>query len=80
MLRHKCLELLDGVEQAPVEGDREAEAEGFDNHCSDACLYAWREAVAYFERERPPPPTREELVRQAEQELEEATLAAVERE
>jgi len=80
VLRHKCLELLDEWSKLPWREDREAEAEGFDNHCSDACLYAWREAVAYFERERPPPPTREELVRQAERELEEATLAAVERE
>jgi hypothetical protein len=27
------------------------EAEGFENHCSDSCLYAWRACVAYGEEE-----------------------------
>jgi hypothetical protein len=50
----------------PWKEDRSAEAEGFDNHCADATLYAWRAACAYHEREAPPPLTPAEQLRAEE--------------
>lgn len=42
--------------ELPWTEDRAKEADGFDNHCADAFLYAWRACVAYHElpEEKPP--------------------------
>lgn len=37
--------------ELPWHEDREKEAGGFDNHCADACLYAWRRTHAYTQKE-----------------------------
>jgi hypothetical protein len=37
--------------ELPWHEDREKESPGFDNHCADACLYAWREAFAYTQKD-----------------------------
>lgn len=42
--------------------DRRKEAGGFDNHCSDATLYAWRACCAFLERE----PTTPKILTQQE--------------
>lgn len=52
--------------ELPWTEERDKEADGFANHCADSCLYAWRAAPAYHEREAPPPKTPEELVRAEE--------------
>jgi hypothetical protein len=36
--------------ELPWHEDREKEAAGFDNHCADACLYAWRRTHAYSQK------------------------------
>lgn len=40
--------------ELPWHEDREKEASGFDNHCADACLYAWRRTHAYSQKPADP--------------------------
>lgn len=47
----ECESLATEWLELPWHEDREREAPGFDNHCADACLYAWREAFAYTQKE-----------------------------
>jgi hypothetical protein len=47
----KCPELLAEWAELPWDEARAKEAPGFENHCSDAALYAWRAANAFGERE-----------------------------
>ncbi len=51
--------------ELPWHEDREKEAPGFDNHCADACLYAWRSTTSYTqpEAEYAEPTTTPEAVR-----------------
>lgn len=65
----KCADLTAEWQELPWTEDHSKEAEGFDNHCADSCLYAWRAANAYHEREAPPPPTRVEMYRAEESAL-----------
>lgn len=43
-----CKPLEDEWLELPWHDAREAEAPGFDNHCADAALYAWRAAWAHY--------------------------------
>jgi hypothetical protein len=42
--------------ELPWDEDRDKEASGFDNHCADACLYAWRRTHAYNQKPLPTEP------------------------
>lgn len=46
-----CEPLVTEWLELPWHEDREKEASGFDNHCADACLYAWRRTHAYSQKE-----------------------------
>jgi hypothetical protein len=55
--------------ELPWHEDRDKEASGFDNHCADACLYAWRRTHAYSQKAREEEPdltTREAVQKQAD--------------
>lgn len=56
----RCAELVAEWQELPWTDDHAKEADGFDNHCADACLYAWRAASAYHEAPPAPKPTAEE--------------------
>tara|TARA_Y100000310_G_scaffold340739_2_gene437562 strand:- start:606 stop:1118 length:513 start_codon:yes stop_codon:yes gene_type:complete len=49
------LDLLEW-DQGQMEKGRYKEAENCENHCCDAALYAWREALHYLHREQVPKP------------------------
>jgi len=51
--------------ELPWHENQEKESPGFDNHCADACLYAWRSTFAYTQQEVGPaePTTTPEAVR-----------------
>lgn len=46
----ECEPLTSEWLELPWHEDREKEASGFDNHCADACLYAWRRTHAYNQK------------------------------
>lgn len=48
-----CEELIDEWSRLPWKLDMTAEADGFDNHCADSCLYGWRAATAFAEEPKP---------------------------
>lgn len=52
IVKNTCQDLIKELAELPWNEDRSAEAEGFDNHCADSCLYGWRAATAYFNKER----------------------------
>lgn len=52
-----CTDLTAEWLELPWKEDHSAESDGFDNHCADATLYAWRAACAYHEREPAPVPS-----------------------
>ena len=56
----RCAELVAEWRELPWTDDHAKEADGFDNHCADACLYAWRAASAYHEAPPAPKPSAEE--------------------
>lgn len=60
--------------ELPWTEDRQREADGFDNHCSDACLYGWRATTAFHNipLEEPPKPGTPEFYNEQERQLEEA--------
>ena len=58
----RCAELVAEWRELPWTEDHAKEAEGFDNHCSDATLYAWRAASAYHEAPPPAPPTHQQAL------------------
>jgi hypothetical protein len=68
----RCAELVAEWRELPWTDDHAKEAEGFDNHCADACLYAWRAASAFHEAPPALPPTPAEAVRAMEEQLIEA--------
>lgn len=78
--RAHCMHLITEWSELPWREDRAAEAEGFDNHAADACLYAWRAAVAYHEAPPAPPPTRAQTVAATEAALWSERETEVERE
>jgi hypothetical protein len=45
-----CEPLVSEWLELPWDEEREKEAPGFDNHCADAMLYAWRAAFAYTQK------------------------------
>lgn len=79
VVRDRCLQLLDEWRDLPWAENRQKEADGFNNHCADATLYAWRATYAFVERPLPPPPTLEEAYRAEETALEEASEEEAER-
>lgn len=74
-----CAELVTEWQELPWTEDRSREADGFDNHAADACLYAWRAACAYHEAPPPPPPTRAEVIAETEERIWEQRAGEVER-
>lgn len=48
VVRATCDQLLDEWKRLPWTEDGSRESDGFDNHCADAVLYAWRTALAHF--------------------------------
>lgn len=56
----RCAELVAEWAELPWTEDHAKEADGFDNHCADATLYAWRAASAYHEAPPPPRPGADE--------------------
>jgi hypothetical protein len=49
VVRSDCQNLLDEYFELPwADEGRSKEAEGFNNHCADATLYAWRSCQAYM--------------------------------
>lgn len=52
VVKATCEQLLAEWAELPWVEDRQKEAEGFANHCSDATLYAWRACCAFTEREQ----------------------------
>lgn len=79
VVRDKCADLLEEWRDLPWAENRQKEADGFNNHCADATLYAWRAAYAFVEQPPPPPKTLEEAYRAEEQALEEASEEEAER-
>jgi hypothetical protein len=79
VLRSKCQQLLDEWRDLPWAENQQKEADGFNNHCADATLYAWRAAHAFVEKPPPPPPTQAEAMRAMEAELEELSEQEAER-
>jgi len=65
--------------ELPWTEDRAKEVEGFDNHASDAALYAWRAASAYHEAPPPPPPTRAQVILETEERMIQQLEESVER-
>lgn len=60
--RGLCDDLTKEWAELPWHEDRTKESPGFENHCSDATLYAWRAANAFFEKaedDGPPLPDKE---------------------
>ena len=47
----ECQPLIDEWLELPWHEERDKEASGFNNHCADACLYAWRRTHAYTQKE-----------------------------
>jgi hypothetical protein len=50
VVRDACQPLTSEWSELPWQDTRDKEADGFDNHCADAMLYAWRAAYAFWER------------------------------
>lgn len=48
VVKGACQPLIDEWLELPWHEEQDREAAGFDNHCADACLYAWRAAWAHF--------------------------------
>lgn len=76
VVRSTCADLTKEWLELPWTEDRSKEAAGFDNHCADAVLYAWRAAFAYLEEPRKPKPSAAER----EEEMEREVVAQHERE
>jgi hypothetical protein len=74
-----CPQLVAEWLELPWTEDHAKEAEGFDNHCADATLYAWRAASAYHEEPVAPLPTRAEVLAQQERDIWEKRAEAIER-
>lgn len=55
VLSPTCPDLLQEWRELPWNDSRTKELEGFHNHASDSCLYAWRAATAYLEATAPLP-------------------------
>lgn len=55
LLMPQCRALAAEWAELPWNDTRTHEAEGFENHAADACLYAWRAASAYHEQAASPP-------------------------
>lgn len=53
VLTPACKALTDEWAELPWNEDRTKEADGFDNHLADACLYAWRTTYAFNEKPAP---------------------------
>lgn len=64
-----CDELVSEWLELPWTEGRDKEADGFDNHAADACLYAWRATNAFHEAPKPAPPTHDEHLRRLEERL-----------
>lgn len=81
VMRSGCVDLVAEWVELPWHASRLKEAEGFENHASDAVLYGWRRTLAYHERpEEPAPrPGTPEAGRAVEQGLLRATLDDMER-
>jgi hypothetical protein len=71
VVRDKCQQLLEEWRDLPWAENQQKEADGFNNHCADATLYAWRAAYAFVEKPPPPAKTVEEAYREEEQAIEE---------
>lgn len=56
LVKGACEPLIAEWLELPWDKGGEKEAASFDNHCSDAALYAWRACVAYHEQPAPPRP------------------------
>lgn len=76
VVRPRCLQLLEEWRDLAWADNRQKEADGFPNHCADAVLYAWRAALAFYEVEPAPAPTRDEVIAEYERELVDADEAA----
>lgn len=66
LVRGMCEPLATEWSELPWDEGREKESEGFDNHCADAALYAWRAANAFTqkaEEEGPPVDAKETVQR-----------------
>jgi len=61
-----CTDLVAEWLELPWTEDHAKEAEGFDNHCADSCLYAWRAASAYHEAPAEEPPSHAEQLARME--------------
>lgn len=62
VIRATCTQLIDEWRELPWTEDRQREADGFENHCSDSALYGWRAAHAFLETPKaaaPKPGSRE---------------------
>jgi hypothetical protein len=79
VVRATCPHLIEEWSTLPwADEGREKEADGFDNHCSDATLYVWRCANAFLERVPPPavPEGTAEYWEKREKEMERAAVRA----
>lgn len=79
VVRGACESLVKEWKQLPWHESRTKEHPGFDNHCADGALYGWRKCMAFVERPREKPPTREEIAAREEEALEDAVEAAARR-
>lgn len=80
-IKNRCPGVLKEMSELPWTEGREKEAEGFDNHESDATLYGWRAATAYYNRERvnQPEPGSEAAVSDFAAKLKAARMVSVKR-
>lgn len=79
VVRSKCAQLLEEWTNLPWHENGMREADGYPCDVADAALYAWRACVAFVERPKAPPPTRDELLTAEEEALMEASEAEAER-
>jgi hypothetical protein len=82
VVESECAPLITEWLELPWHEDREKEASGFDNHCADACLYAWRSTSAYTqpEVENAEPTTTPEAIRKVAKAAKEKLLLERQRE
>lgn len=69
VVRGACDSLTTEWQELPWHESRTKEMGGFDNHCADGALYGWRRCVAFVERPKAPPRTRQEVLDAEERRL-----------
>lgn len=80
VVKPQCLPLIGEWLELPWDPKREVAASGFENHCADGTLYAWRATTAHHanEDDAPAPKGSREALLQEEKRIEQAALDELE--